>query len=122
MKIQLHNLSIVLRSVFQEDKKYYPQDFLMNVWMNNRCLSMVGWIFQKELMLIKEMHQKNLIFGIIGIFQTKNFKFESNVCNVCHDLTQKAMNFNDGAIVSINESDFKMHFLYMGKDDAISII
>ena len=83
MKIQLYNLSIVLRSVFQEDKKYYPQDFLINVWMNNRCLSMVGWIFQKELMLIKEMHQKNLIFGIIGIFQTKNFKFEQILSLQC---------------------------------------
>ena len=26
--LKLHNLTIVVRSVFQEDKKYYPQFFL----------------------------------------------------------------------------------------------
>ena len=30
------------------------------------------------------------------------------------------MNFNDGAIVSINGSDYRIHFWYMSKDDAIN--
>ena len=30
---------------------------------------MVELIFQKELMLIKQMHQKNVIFAIIGILK-----------------------------------------------------
>ena len=33
----------------------------------------------------------------------------------------KAMNFNDVAIVSIKESDYRIHFWYMSKDDAINI-
>ena len=32
------------------------------------------------------------------------------------------MNFNDVAIVSINGNDYRIHFWYMSKDDAISII
>ena len=28
----------------------------------------------------------------------------------CHDLMQKAMNFNDVAIVSIKESDYRINF------------
>ena len=35
---------------------------------------------------------------------------------------QKAMNFNDGAIVSIKGNDYRTHIWYMSKDDAISII
>ena len=29
-KLKLHNLTKVVRSVFQEDKKYYPQVFLVD--------------------------------------------------------------------------------------------
>ena len=32
------------------------------------------------------------------------------------------MNFNNVAIASVNESDYRIQFLYMGKDDAISIM
>ena len=32
------------------------------------------------------------------------------------------MSFNDVAIVSIKGSDYRIHFLYMNKDDAISIM
>ena len=32
------------------------------------------------------------------------------------------MNFNDGVIVFVKGNDYKIHFQYMGKDDAINII
>ena len=35
---------------------------------------------------------------------------------------QKAMNFNDVAIVSIKGNDYRIHFWYISKDDAISIM
>ena len=35
---------------------------------------------------------------------------------------QKAMSFNDVAIVSIKDSHYRIHFRYMSKDDAISIM
>ena len=35
---------------------------------------------------------------------------------------QQAINFNDVSIVSIKESDYRIHFWYMSKDDAISIM
>ena len=34
-------------------------------------------------------------------FLDKNFNHEPYLCNGCHDLMQKAMNFNDVVIVSI---------------------
>ena len=35
---------------------------------------------------------------------------------------QKAVNFNDVAIVSIKGSDYRIHFWYMTKNDAIRIM
>ena len=34
-------------------------------------------------------------------FKDVGFKYESYLCNGCHGLMQKAINFNDDAIVSI---------------------
>ena len=35
---------------------------------------------------------------------------------------QKAISFNDVAIASIKGSDYRIHFWYMSKDDAIKIM
>ena len=44
------------------------------------------------------------------------------LCNGCHDLMQKAMNFNGVAIVYIEGNDYRIHFWYMGKDNAINVM
>ena len=53
-------------------------------------------------------------------FLDKGFKYEPYLCNGCHDLMQKAIKFNDVAIVSVKGSDYKIHCWYMSKDDAIN--
>ena len=50
------------------------------------------------------------------------FKYEPYPCNGCHDLMQKAMSFNNVAIVYVKGSAYRIHFWYMSKDDAINII
>ena len=52
----------------------------------------------------------------------KTFNYEPYLCNGCHDLMQKAMNFNDVAIVCIKGNDYRIHFCYMSEDDAINIM
>ena len=52
----------------------------------------------------------------------KNFKYEPYLCNVCHDLMQKVMNFSDVAVVSVKGSEYIIHFWCMSKYDAISIM
>ena len=69
-------------------------------------------------MLIRQIHQKNAIFAIIGIFLNKGFKYEPYLCNGCQDLMRKAMNFDDVAIVSVKGSDYRIHFWFLSKDDA----
>ena len=63
------------------------------------------------------MHQKNTIFAIIGIFHWQLY-----VCNGCHHLKRNVTNSNDVAIVSVKWSDYRIHFWYLSKDDAISIM
>ena len=55
-------------------------------------------------------------------FLDRNFNYESYLCNGFHDLMQKAMNFNDLAIVSIKGNDYRIHFWYMSKIDAIVLM
>ena len=39
-----------------------------------------------------------------------------------HDLMQRAMSFNDVAIIYVKRNAYRIHFWYMSKDDAISIM
>ena len=55
-------------------------------------------------------------------FLDKSFNYEPYLCNGCHDLIQKAINFNDVAIKSIKENDYRIQFWYMRKDEAISLM
>ena len=55
-------------------------------------------------------------------FLNKNSSYEPHLCNGCHDLMQKAMNFNDVAIVSIKGNDYRIHFWYMSKNDAVNLM
>ena len=55
-------------------------------------------------------------------FKDIGFKHEPYLCNGCQDLMQKAMSFNNAAIVYVKGSAYRVHFWYTSKDDAINII
>ena len=55
-------------------------------------------------------------------FNDIGFKYESYLCNGCHGLMQKAMNFNDVPIVYLKGNAYRFHFWYISKDDAISMM
>ena len=55
-------------------------------------------------------------------FLDKNFNYDPYLCNGCHDLMQKAMSFKNVAIVSIKGNDYRIHFYYISKNDAITLI
>ena len=55
-------------------------------------------------------------------FKDIGFKYEPYLRNGCHDLLQKAMSFNDIAIVYVKGSAYRIHFWYISKSDAISIM
>ena len=62
------------------------------------------------------------MFVIIAVLKTLVLNMNHIVFNGCHGLMQKAMNFNDVAFASVKESDYRIHFWYMSKDDVINIM
>ena len=54
-------------------------------------------------------------------FLSTGFKYEPYICNGCHDSKQKPVNCNV-AVVSIKGNDYRIHFWYMSKNDAINIM
>ena len=55
-------------------------------------------------------------------FKDIGFKYKSYLSKGCRGLMQKAISFNDVAIVFVKESSYRIHFWYISKDDAISIM
>ena len=55
-------------------------------------------------------------------FKDIGYKYELYLCNGCHDLMQKAIRYNDVVIIYVKGSAFRIHFWYMIKDDAITIM
>ena len=51
-----------------------------------------------------------------------NFSFQPKVCNGCHDLTERTLSFNDVAIVSVKDNDYRIHFWYMGRNKAVNLL
>ena len=64
-------------------------------------------------MLIKRMHQKNVLFVTIGTLKVL-------VLSINH-IFAVAVSFNNVAIVYVNWNAYRIHFWYMSKYDAISI-
>ena len=55
-------------------------------------------------------------------FKDIGFKYEKYLCNGCHDLLQKAMSFNNVAIVYVKGNTYRINFWYISKDNAINIM
>ena len=55
-------------------------------------------------------------------FLNKGFKFQSNVCNRCHDLLIMSMNLSDIPILNIKASDYCCIINRISKNEAISLM
>ena len=55
-------------------------------------------------------------------FKDIGFKYKRYFCDGCHDLMQKAMTFDNTAIVYVKGNAYRINFWYMSKDDAINIM
>ena len=81
---------------------------------------MIEFTFLKELILIKPIHQKIVIFVTIGIFLNDGFKFQPNVFNGCHDVLMISMNLSNITIWNINSAYYHCITTGISKSDAIN--
>ena len=69
---EIPSMIIVINAVFHENDKYYPQVFLdeclYKLLIIQKCYMLMELTFLKKLILIKQVHQKGVIFVTIGIF------------------------------------------------------
>ena len=94
----------------------------MIVCMNYKMLECDSIDISEEIDINKTNASKERDIFHYRYFLDKNFNYEPYLCNGCHNLMQKAMNLNDVAIVSIKGSDYRIHFWYMSKNDAINLM
>ena len=43
------------------------------------------------------------------------FRFQAKLCDSCHDMTQKSMNFSNFATVIVKKTDYRINFRFMTK-------
>ena len=80
---------------------------------------MIELTFLKEL-LIKQVHQKSVIFVTIGI--SYSFTFQPNAFNRCHDLLMMRINFSNIAILNIKGSDYRCIISLVSKNVAVNLL
>ena len=81
---------------------------------------MIKSIFQKELMLISEINQKNVYFVIIGIFQMRTLVMDHFFVMVAI-IQCKNNDFKNIAIVHVKKSGYRIYFLDISKREAKKI-
>ena len=64
----------------------------------------------QEIDISKTNASKQCLICHYWYFKDIGFKYEPYLCNSCHGLMQKVLDFNDVAIVSIKGSGYKIHF------------
>ena len=65
---------------------------------------------------------RRCIIGDYYYFLRVNSRTQLEVWNGCHDLMQTTMSFNDVAIASVKENDYRILFLHISKDEAEGVI
>ena len=77
--------------------------------------------FLKKLMLIKQVHQRSVIFPTMDVLY-KGFKFQLYVCNECHDLLMMYVTPDDIATLNIRGVDYRCNIYGISKSDAVHLL
>ena len=83
---------------------------------------MIELTFLKELKLIRQASQKKYDICHYWYFLNKGFKFQTHVCNRCHDLLMMPMNFSDIYTLNIKNADYRCIISGIIKREAIKLL
>ena len=73
-------------------------------------------MFQKELMLMTQEHQKNVCFVIIGIFKILVINFSQML------ITNAMMKLKSIAIMNVKDVDYRCILLGISRNEAVNIL
>ena len=119
--LKLDLLAIMVRCIFEEDGKFFPQLYQTTVYMSYlsqatyKCQNKIKTDISEGIDVNKTSASKEYDICHYWYFKDIGFKYEPYLCNGCHDLMQKA-------IIYVKGSAYGNHFWYMSKDTSISIM
>ena len=79
-------------------------------------------MFQKELIVSKQVQQKECMLCHYWYFKKIGYKFESNVYNKCHDVVMTACELKNIAILNVKVAGYRFILQGVSKNDAIDIL
>ena len=120
-QLKFHNLTIIVRSVFEQDDGYYPQVFLDDCLYE---LQMIQYerIDVSEGIDINKLNKSKCIIYHYWYFKNSDYKHEPYACNGCHDLSVLVYDLNDFMISNIKGVDYRCYVFNMSKNDAIKLL
>ena len=74
----------------------------------------------KELTLIKQFHQKNVCFVIIGTLKMLVIYFKPYVCNGCHAVSMMAYELKNIAILNAKGVDYRCILWGIIRDETVN--
>ena len=89
--LKLHNMTIIVRSVFEKDAKYYPQDFFrwMFIWVL-KMLQYGGIDVSERIDINKTSASKEYMLCHYWYFKDVGNKYQPYICTGCHAVSVMA--------------------------------
>ena len=90
--LKFHNMTIIIRSVFEDGGKLYPQVFLNDALYELNIQKMLEYDridISEKIDINKTSLSKECDICHYWYFKDVGFKYENYLCNGCHDLMQK---------------------------------
>ena len=94
---KLHLLTIIIRYVFIEDGKYYPQLFLDDALYDVQKCNMISFWF----------------------FVNENFNYKGYACNGCHNLLMMAFSLDNIAVLNVGNVFYRCIFMGISKNEGL---
>ena len=120
MKIKFTSVAIIIRSIF-EGGKLYPQVFFR--W----CFEWIIRMLQYEKISISEGIDTNKTSASkecelchYWYFKDVGFRFETHVCNKCHNVLETAYELKNVAILNVKGVDFRCILRGVSRNEAVN--
>ena len=121
-QLKFHNLTIIVRSVFEQDDRYYPQVFSDDCLYELQMIQYERVDISEGIDINKLNKPKECMIYHYWCFKNSGYKHEPYVCNECHDLSVMVYDLNDFMILNIKGVDYRCYVFNMSKNDAIKLL
>ena len=113
-------LTIIIRSVFEEGGKCYPQLYLHDCFMNYKNATIRKNSVSEGIDTNKISASKEFMICYYWYFKDVGFKFEPHVSNECHDVLMTAYELKNIAILNVKSADFRCILWGISRDEAFN--